>query len=273
MDYHLNDPDWVAMSVYKNILLLCFETSLNQSLCVFFNVLKGFRSAIIINDSLCDATWTPRGNIVYSTCDYSDEVVRMMFLEADKVNFTRTGTANPRHLSVSNDDVIYLADYEIGVYQSTDDGVSWSLVFKLTDGWNCLKVIKVPTNNSDYFWTLDTKDKSSHRLCVYKTDKKRIDGIVALRDVIVPTTDGKHIDLARSSLSYDDNMNIFLSDCDNTAVHIFSANGQYSCQLLSAHHIKNKPLMLAVDKELQLLFVMHKDNTLSLLKLTHGARV
>ena len=56
----------------------------------------------------------------------------------------------------------------------------------------------------------------------------------------VSKTNGKHIDLSYSIiLSYDGNMNIFLSDSDNKAVHVLSVNGQYHCQLLSSHHIKN----------------------------------
>ena len=102
------------------------------------------------NDKLCDATWTPRGNIVYTTLD-SNKVVVMS--ESGKVITTHKKMTSPQRLSVSNDDIIYLADWETGVFQSTDDGDSWSLVFKLTDEWHCRQVIKVTTDHSDDFWT------------------------------------------------------------------------------------------------------------------------
>ena len=57
----------------------------------------------------------------------------------------------PRYFSSSYDDTIYLADEEIGVYQSTDDGFSWDLVFQPTDGWHSIEVIKVASDQIDNF--------------------------------------------------------------------------------------------------------------------------
>jgi hypothetical protein len=46
---------------------------------------------------------------------------------------------SPARLSVSTDGVIYLiSDKYTSVYQSTDDGVTWSHVFNVTDGWRVL---------------------------------------------------------------------------------------------------------------------------------------
>ena len=208
------------------------------------------------NDKLLDAAWTPRGNIVYTTL-YSHKVVVMS--ESGKVITTHTQMTDPRCLSISNDDIIYLTDFKTGVYQSTDNGISWSLVFKSTDGWHCYQVTKVTTDHSDDFWTLEESDNNNWHLRVYSVDRRRSDDNVTWRDINVTTTDGKHTDLSHSSLSYDGNMNIFLSDCDNKAVHVLSVNGQYHCQLLSSHHIKNKPYRLAVDKERQQLYVGQAD--------------
>ena len=221
------------------------------------------------NDKLCDATWTPRGNIVYATYR-SNEVVVMS--ESGKVITTHTQmTLLPRYFSVSSDDIIYLADYRTGVYQSTDDGVSWSLVFKSTDGWHCWQVIKVITDHSDDFWTLERSYSGNYHLRVYCVDRRRSDGNVTWRDINVITTDGEHIDLSdSSSLSYDGNMNIFLSDDLNEAVHVLSVNGQYHCQLLSSHHFKNIPWRLAVDKERQLLYVGQWESVVGVFELTYG---
>ena len=219
------------------------------------------------NDVLFDATWTPRGNIVYTT-DNSNKVVVMS--ESGQVITTHTQMTLPWYLSVSSDDIIYLADYKTGVYQSTDDGVSWSLVFKSTDGWHCRPVIKVTTDQSDDFWTLQNSDNDC-RLRVYSVDRRCSDGIVTWRDINVTTTDGEHIDLSwYSRLSYDGNMNIFLLDHDNKAVHVFSVNGQYHCQLLSSHHIKNWPWRLAVDHERQLLYVGQNKAVVAVFKLNYG---
>ena len=220
------------------------------------------------NEKVCDATWTPRGNIVYATCK-SNKVVVMS--ESGKVITTHTQMTSPRCLSVSNDDIIFLADSQTGVYQSTDDGVSWSLVFKSTDGWHCLQVIKVTNDHSDDFWTLEYSNNKNWHLRVYSVDRSRSDSNVTWRDISVLTTDGKHINLSGySSLSYDGNMNIFLSEYDNKAVHALSVNGQYHCQLLSSHHFKNNPCRLAVDKKRQQLYVGQVESVVGVFKLTYG---
>ena len=221
------------------------------------------------NDKLYDATWTPRGNIVYTTL-YSNKVVVMS--ESGKVITTHKKMTSPRYLSVSSDNIIYLAEYCKGVYQSTNDGVSWSLVFKPTDGWHCLQVIKVTTDHSDDFWTLEynSNGDNNYYLRVHSVDRRRSDGNVTWRDINVTTIDGKHIDLSISRLSYDGNMNIFLSDYYNKAVHVLSVNGQYHCQLLSYHHLKNGPFRLAVDKERQLLYVGLEEGVVEVFELTHG---
>ena len=220
------------------------------------------------NGELCDATWTPRGNIVYTTCN-SNKVVVMS--ESGKVIATHTQMTEPQRFIVSNDNIIYLVDSETGVYQSTDDNVSWSLVFKPIEGWHCRQVIKVTTDYSDDFWTLEESGYANYHLRVYSVDRRRSDGNVTWRDINVPTTDGKHINLSwYSSLSYDGNMNIFLSDYYNKAVHVFSVNGEYHCQLLSSYHIKNKPHRLAVDKERQLLYVGQVQGVVGVFKLKYG---
>ena len=218
------------------------------------------------NDELYDATWTPRGNIVYTT--HSNRVVVMS--ESGKVITTHTQMTSPQHLSVSNEKIIYLADSYRGVYQSTDDGISWSLVFKSINGRHCREVIKVTTDHSDDFWTLETSDNYNNHLCVYSVDRRLSDGKVTWRGINVPTTNGKHIDLLYSSLSYDGNMNIFLSDLPNKVVHVLSVNGQYHCQLLSSHQIKNIPYRLAVDKERQLLYLGQSFTLVEVFKLTYG---
>ena len=97
--------------------------------------------------------------------------------------------------------MIYLADYKTGVYQSTNDGVSWSLVFNATDNaWHFLQAIKVITNHGDDFWTLEfNNDKYRYRLGVYSTNKKHSAFDVTLYDINVITRDGTKIYLTESS--------------------------------------------------------------------------
>ena len=273
---------WVTiLSEFNNKLLISRD---NLSQLFIYNRKGRYLSTITINDNdyLRDASWTPHGNIVYTTWNRKKVVVisesgrvittqnEITMSESDKVITTEKKITEPRYLSVSSDDNIYLTDWKTGVYQSTDDGVSWNLVFNSTDEWHCRQVIKVTTDHSDDFWTLERSDNNDYHLRVYSVDRKCSDGNVTWRDINVLTTDGKHINLSNSSLLYDGNMNIFLNDYHNKAVHVLSVNGQYHCQLLSSHHIKNKPFRLAVNKERQLLYVGQAGGVVGVFKLTYG---
>ena len=235
------------MSVFNDKLLVS-SLGLSQ---LFFYSSEGRRrlSTITINDNdtLLDATWTPCGNVVYTTLNSKKLVVMS---ECGKVIPTHTQMIQPRRLSnISDDGSIYLADMETGVHQSKVDGVSWNFVFKSTDGWLCWQVIKVTTEHNDDYWTLETIDKDKH-LRVYSVDRRHCDANVTWRDINVST-----IVLTDSRLAYDGNMYIFLSDRYNKVVHVLSVNGQYHCQLLSSHHLKKRPIRLTVDKKHQLLYV------------------
>ena len=169
-------------------------------------------------------------------------------------------------LHVTNDRTIFFADPTKGLYQSTDDGVSWDLI-KQTYGWQCEQVVKVTFGHSDDFWTLGTSGDNNYRLRVYSWDRRRSDSNMTFRDINVITTNGKHVNLADSELSCYCAMNIFLSDYHSKAVHVFLVNGQYYCQLLS---MENEPHRLAVDVEHKLLYVGQKNGVVDVFKLTYG---
>ena len=254
------------ISVFNNKLLVSCS---HLSQLFIYNCEGHHLSTITIdyNDELFDATWTPHGNIVYTTFN-SNKVVVMS--ESGNVITTHMKLATPRYLSISNDDIIYLAVQETGVYQSTDDGINWTLVFKSVDEWHCEHVIKVTNDNSDDFWTLGMKDSNCH-LCVYSLDRGRPNSNVTWKDINFTTTDNKQIDLYNSSLSYDGNNNIFLSDWDNNSGHVLLVNGQYHCEILSSHQITNKPYRFAVDKKRQFLYVGQLGGVVEKFKMIYGS--
>ena len=226
---------------------------------------------IVDNDKLFDATWTQNSNIVYTIYE-SNKVVVMS--ETGKVSTMHTHLTVSESCIVSIDGILYLAESEgTGVYQSTDDGVGWSLVFKATNDWYRYQVIKVITDHSNDFWTMESyctiySPNCDFHLRAYSVDRKRSDNNVTWRDINVTTTDGEKITLSSvSSLSYDMNMNIFLSNSLNKTVHVFSIDGQYQRELLSSRHIKNYPSRLAVDKKRQLLYVGQGDALIQVFKL------
>ena len=237
-------------------------------------------STIVITDSdteaseLREAMWTPRGNILYTTLmilpNYRTICRVVAASESGKVIAIQTQMTCSALLSVSNENVIYLADYLGTVYQSTDDGISWSVVFKSTDGLELLQVIKVTTDHSDDFWILGWNKKYKHHLLVYNMDRRHLNGKVTWRHVNISTTDDKHIDLLSSCsrLLYDGKTNIFVSNCKET-VHVLSLNGLCHSQLQLLHNIENRTYSMAIDKERQLLYV-GQEGFVKVLKLKYG---
>ena len=222
-----------------------------------------YLSTITTNDYPFDATWTPRGSIVYTT--YSKVVVGS---KTGKVIAVHSQMTNPRYLS-SWEDIIYLTDVRKGVFRSTDDGVSWNLVF-IPHGL-CKQAIKV-TSDSDYqddFWAL-VFIGHKYRLGVYCVDMRNSLDKVTWREINVTNTDSEHIQLHSTKLSFGGYNNIFLTDFGNKVVHVFSVTGQYHGQLLPSLQLNNSPERLAEDKVNQLLYVGQGLGVVSVFKLSYG---
>ena len=212
-------------------------------------------------------SWTPKGDIVYTTYDRKSRL--MVKTVSGKIITMPIHMTQPQYFSISNRDTIYLTDKKAGVYQSKDDGVSWSLAFNSSDNWHCEEVVTVTNDFTDDFWLLGRNDNFKYNLRVYSLDRRRSEYRFIWRDVDVPTTDGKTIFLGSSRLTYDGKMNILLSDKQNKAVHVLSANGQHHCQLLSSHQFKGRPCSLAVDREHQLLYVGQEESTVEVFQLIY----
>ena len=220
------------------------------------------------NDAYIDAVWTPRGNILYSTSTSKRVVVMSISGEFIK----HTLMIDPQEFSIFKDGVIYLADWTAGIFQSTDDGQTWNFIFKNSDGWLCRQVIKVTTDDDNEFWTQDrgynlliTRNAQVH---VFREQTLGA-SIVPLKEINVNAPDGRIIIFLSSRLLYDGNINVFLNECDNKAVHMLSVNGQYRCQLLSSCHIKNEPYKLAIDKDCRQLYVGERGSVVEVFKLKY----
>ena len=211
------------------------------------------------DERLWDASWTPRGNVVYAT---RSNKVAVMSASGKVFNTTQKQMIEPRHFSISNDDIIYLCDIMEGLYQSTDDGFSWNLVFRPTNGWHFWQAIKVTTSNSDDYWIKEWNDNMKWRFGVYK---RRFGGKVTWREVNVPSPDGLQL-----SMAYDGNMNIFFSDNKEKSVYLLLVNSQHHCRLLSSHHIKYTTKRLAVDRKRKVLYIGQDYSLLDVYELTYG---
>ena len=219
------------------------------------------------NEPLMDATWTPRGNIVYTT--WWEKVV--VISESGNVIINHSHFIEPLCLSVSADNlpIIYLAaGREISVYQSIDDGLHWSIAFNLTERMpsRILQAIKVNTDHGDDFWTVGRDNKRIHHLRVYNMEYAV--SATVMRNINTTISSEKGISLDNSKLAHDDNLNIFVSD-SNRAIHLFAVSGDYRRQLLSIEGLRNHPYSLAVDRDRQLLYVGEYDGLVQVFKLIY----
>jgi hypothetical protein len=101
------------------------------------------------NDMVHDAVWTPRGNIVYT--EHNRGKVVTLSQSGDVIQLNNVSHAS--NLSVSTDGVIYLTSLSMhyytwlsSIYQSTDDGLTWSHMFDVSGDFWCYHVIKVSTD-------------------------------------------------------------------------------------------------------------------------------
>jgi hypothetical protein len=216
------------------------------------------------NDTVCDAVWTQHSNIVYS--ELSRGKVVTMSQSGDVIQ--QTNISEPSHFSVSTDGVIYLISEWTSVYQSTDDGLTWSHMFNVTDDWQCYNVNKVSTDsNTDVLWTL-VWSADDWRLRVYTVDKRRaVSDNVTWRDVTIPSH--MTVGLYYSRLAYDGHTSIFVTDCITRAVHVWSVSGQYDRQLVSSQQLISKLWCVAVDTQRHLMYVGFDKGTVGVFEMTY----
>ncbi len=198
--------------------------------------------------ALVDAQWTPGGNIVYIKKLETLEVVT----ESNAVIATHTHFRKAVSLSVFASKIIYLVVWAKGVYESTDDGISWNLVLlNSIDGWSFSQVIKVTVGSADSFWTLNCQ---SIYYCLLQVYKKRPDGLWVSANFT--NMIGMPLTLTASDrLSYDGRISFMLSNWDTDLIEIFPVNNH--CHLLSSYYI-DLPQNIVVDMVRNLAYVASK---------------
>ena len=239
----------------------------HSELFVYYRKVNRLETITINETDLYDASWTPNGNVVYTT------------LNSNKVTvITENGTILAHSqmritavccLSISSDGMIYLAVSQAGVYQSTNDGFSWTLVFKIVDGWYCWHALKVITENSTDFLTLEWYGRNRQE--TFSMSKRSSDGTLKWKVTNFATGNGIQIVLSKDNrISYDDSFNIFVSDNINKAVHEFSLDGQYKNLLLPSSRIQKIPFTLSVDSKNCLLAVGENFGFVEVFEIKYG---
>ena len=176
----------------------------------------------------------------------------------------------PKIVSVCRNEV-FLADWQNGVYHTTDGEIDWKLVFKIPDEWRCHQVIKVSSGDQDTFWTIESSPdevygyKLRSRLRRYIWDKSTNNAspitwqnfdFEAINTIDRDEND-KTINLGPQDIriTYDGERSIYAADYNKNSIHVFSTSGQYQCELLSQKDGLNKPCCLVVDRIRRLLYV------------------
>ena len=168
------------------------------------------------NETPLDATWTPLGNIAYTTTH--GKVVVMS--ESGKV--ISTYDKSRRHiffLGTSKDDVMCGFSYHKEfVYQSTDDGASWSLAFISPYQGILFQLVKLTFNYSVDYWMLAhyfKMDKENSRTYVYSvraSDYRHYDDDVSASKY-------KHFDTDMTMKRYDFDGDVTINGYNNDFVN------------------------------------------------------
>lgn len=205
---------------------------------------------IPFNDAAYDAVWSPREqhHIVCTTDNTRKAVV--LSVSGDVVH--QTQMVYPMYLSVSADNDIYVACQSDGVYYSTDNGATWNRLVSKRGLWQFEFALEVAPDNllSNYsVWIIESNNRSKKtpvwRLSIYTPRR-------TWTDVVLPNT---QVNVENSRMTFDGHTNIYMTDWNNTAVHVWSVNGQYVRQLLSSQDLKFRPENVALNKQLTKLYV------------------
>jgi hypothetical protein len=131
------------LAVHGDCLLVSYWES--QKVFIYSFDGKPLDETYIPNSKLYDVTGSRDGNIVYT--DKGSEHVNLVSRSGEII--VQTKLPKPRYLYAHSDGTIYVTSMENGVFQSKDNGKTWRLVFKPTDGWLCLQAIRVMPKESD----------------------------------------------------------------------------------------------------------------------------
>ena len=272
------------LSVYNNKLLL----GASSTAALYTLVLEPICNLSIIQLSevhLYDAIWMSNGNIMYASYD---KVV--VITESGEVVY-ETFMPSPRFLTQLRSYSIisgnfYLADYNHGYFESSDEGRTWQRMFRSSggwptpsDGWHAKQIVNKYMSITGETWcTIEMRPASppEYRLRIYRVNKMISSfssfalswADVRINSSVVGT---QLINLADCKLFFDICFGIFLNDSGNNIVYILSDTfSSADAQILWFKNISS-PYVTAMDRNLtQLLFVGQKFGQVGVFKYGSG---
>ncbi len=197
--------------------------------------------------------------------------------------------SRPRYVTVSTRDVIYLADWDWGVFQSDDGGLNWRPLFALPKEANACQVVRVPADRGGVYWIVEYHhehwqlreyqpsgnagdiNRSWHCDVVLsvskatngrKTQKTNNSSKLANGRRLNGKKSAAAVDLLNSSITYDGDVSLFVASPNDHSVHVFNTDGAYERKLLSPDEGIVTPCSLAIDKYRRQLCVGQKGEVL-----------
>ena len=206
-----------------------------------------FSSVITLQDDAYDVLRSPTGNIVYTTGVNARR--RSSVITTDKTGnaISQKPMAAPLCLSISEDNAVYCADAENGIYESKDDGLTWSHIIRLpNDDAHCWQVVKVQNNVGKFvYWTLQKNNSNEYFLRLYSVGND-----FKSQDVLLPG-----IDLSLSKLAYNGKGTMLLAAYKNDAVLAIPVNDPQNVIQLSFEESISKLNGIYFDQTKQLLYL------------------
>ena len=210
---------------------------------------------------MIDATWTPRGDILYSLKDEN----LLVKLSQNGTFISTLSLPSPYSFLVSNDDSIYVVSSLYGVFKLENEEQNWKLVIKLPFGWNYWQVINVVNEDSEELWTYVS---TNYTRLLFSCKLKNCESTLREKNFRFTAADISKI-LSGSSrpMACADNKHVILSDKINKVISVLPVNSTNYYKLLSKNDIRHKAYVIAVDKKLSRLYVGQERKTVTVFQL------
>ena len=225
-----------VLSVFQNNLLIGTNT---QQLLIY-GIRGDYKSTITLTDNAQDAAWIVNGNIICVT----NVISKVLVLSNTGDIVTETQMSRPLNVYVSPDYSIYVRDTNGHIYQSKNNGFSWTLVFILPrETLKRSQLIQMSTTFDSELWLLETTSGEQRAVFrIFSMGKNYNSNNMTERYVNI-TAIPASIN-AFSSLIVDNVANIFLSSMPENKVLVLTLKGE--CRALISDHLKY-PTKLALD--------------------------
>ena len=242
---------------------LIVGTSEKKALLVFDVEKNCILQTIDAPQNLRDATWLSSGNIL---CTLANDQVVILTELGEIFKWSKHKFSDIQYMSVSVIDgreIICLASGKHGVFQSTDDGMTWSLRYEPKRGWSSIQAIRVRDIGECYF-SIEMQSES-WRLCKYgERCKYFMAGQYPNKTIVEETVIDRETYLSVVRLEYDGEKTLYLSVYYNHCVQIYSINGDKLYTLSPNEHnlILTYPTSLYFDRQQKILYSGSKNGSI-----------